>query len=159
MWTLQVLLLCELSAVWATASSGLPGESDLLNGTHTFLQGYDKQMKEWNILRSEVFTAARMMMIMIWVLTLCRLVGRCQRFGETYCLHLQDHLLPWRWRQYVSPKSCHLPTSLHSAKTQKNDIISEIHCRCITSLSYSETDNSWHICTQSTFNNLKNNIQ
>jgi hypothetical protein len=28
---------------------------------------------------------------------------------------------PWRWRQYLSPKRwCYLPTSLHSAKTQKN---------------------------------------
>jgi hypothetical protein len=24
-----------------------------------------------------------------WILAPCILVGRCQRFGETYCLHLQ----------------------------------------------------------------------
>jgi hypothetical protein len=36
----------------------------------------------------EVFTAVRMM-ILFWVLVLCRLADRCQRFGETYCLHLQ----------------------------------------------------------------------
>jgi hypothetical protein len=29
------------------------------------------------------------MMFFFWVLAPCRLVGRCQRFGETYCLHLQ----------------------------------------------------------------------
>jgi hypothetical protein len=29
-------------------------------------------------------------------------------------------LQPWRWRQYVSPKRWHLPTSLHGSKTQKN---------------------------------------
>jgi hypothetical protein len=37
--------------------------------------------------RFEVFTAVRM--IVFWVWEPCRLVGRCQRFGETYCLHLQ----------------------------------------------------------------------
>jgi hypothetical protein len=31
------------------------------------------------------------MMMMIWVLALCGLVGRCQRFGETYCRHLQGY--------------------------------------------------------------------
>jgi hypothetical protein len=39
----------------------------------------------------EVFTAVRMMMIMImlfWLLTQCRVVGRCHPFGETCCFHL-----------------------------------------------------------------------
>jgi hypothetical protein len=53
-----------------------------------------------------IFTAVRrtsqilayfFMMLFFWVLAPCRLVGRCQRFGEIYCLHLQ----PWWWRQYV----------------------------------------------------------
>jgi hypothetical protein len=35
-----------------------------------------------------------LMMMFFWVSAPCKLVGRCQRFGETYCLHLQ----PWRWR-------------------------------------------------------------
>jgi hypothetical protein len=48
-------------------------------------------------------------MFFFWVLAPCRLVGKCQRFGETYCLHLQ----PWRWRQYVSPKRCHIPVNVH----------------------------------------------
>jgi hypothetical protein len=58
--------------------------------------------------RFEVFTAMRMMMMMMFfcVLAPCRLVGRFQRFGETYCLHLQGC-----W---------HLPTSLRGAKTQNN---------------------------------------
>jgi hypothetical protein len=30
-----------------------------------------------------------MIMMMIWVLALSRLVGRCQHFKETCCLHLQ----------------------------------------------------------------------
>jgi hypothetical protein len=34
------------------------------------------------VLRSEVFTAVRMIMMFFWVLGPCRLVGRCQRFGE-----------------------------------------------------------------------------
>jgi hypothetical protein len=42
------------------------------------------------LVRFEVFTAVRIMMMMIfWVLAPCRLVGRYQRFGDTYCLHLQ----------------------------------------------------------------------
>jgi hypothetical protein len=28
-------------------------------------------------------------MLSFWVLTPCRLVGRCQRFGDKHCLHLQ----------------------------------------------------------------------
>jgi hypothetical protein len=39
-----------------------------------------------------------------WVVTPCGLVGRYQRFGETYWLHLQ----PRRWRHYVSPKRSRL---------------------------------------------------
>jgi hypothetical protein len=30
------------------------------------------------------------MTMLFWVVTPCRLVGRHERFGETYCLHLQD---------------------------------------------------------------------
>jgi hypothetical protein len=30
-----------------------------------------------------------MTMLFFWVVMQCRLVGRCQCFGETYCLHLQ----------------------------------------------------------------------
>jgi low affinity Fe/Cu permease len=39
--------------------------------------------------RFEVFTAMRMM-IFFWILAPFRLVGRCQRFGETYYLYLRD---------------------------------------------------------------------
>jgi hypothetical protein len=35
-------------------------------------------------------------------------------------------LQPWRWRQYISPKHWHLPTSLHGTKIQKNNIIIKI---------------------------------
>jgi hypothetical protein len=47
--------------------------------------------------RFEVITAVRMAMLLFWVVTSCGLVGKYQRFGETYCLQLQG----WRWRQYV----------------------------------------------------------
>jgi hypothetical protein len=59
------------------------------------------------------------MMMFFWVLVLCKLTGRCQCFGETYCHHLHG----WRWRQYVSLKLWHLLTSPHDTKTQKNIII------------------------------------
>jgi hypothetical protein len=47
-------------------------------------------------------------------------------------------LHPWRWRQYVSPKSCHLPMKLHSIKT-KNITIIHLYCfsRCAISLKLS----------------------
>jgi hypothetical protein len=60
-----------------------------------------------------------LVLLFFWVLVPFRLVGTCQYFGETYYLHLQH----WRWRQYVSLKRWHLPTSLYCAKTQKNIII------------------------------------
>jgi hypothetical protein len=44
-------------------------------------------------LKFEVFTAVRMMMLFFWVLEPCGLVGRGQRFGETYCLHIQGRIL------------------------------------------------------------------
>jgi hypothetical protein len=31
-----------------------------------------------------------MLMLVFWVVTLCGLRGRYQRFGETHCLHLQN---------------------------------------------------------------------
>jgi hypothetical protein len=49
------------------------------------------------------------MTLFFWVLAPCRLVGKCQRFGLMFCL-------------CVSPKRWHLPTSLHGAETQKNNI-------------------------------------
>jgi hypothetical protein len=58
--------------------------------------------------RFEVLAAVRMM---FWVLTLCILIGRYRRFGETHCLHL----LP-----------SYLHSSLHNVKTQKNNIVKGI---------------------------------
>jgi hypothetical protein len=78
-------------------------------------------------------------LLFFWVLAPCRLVRRCQCFGETYCPSsgLKWRCWKWRdlyrvkerefwgseairdeewWRQYVSPKRRHLPTSLHGAK-------------------------------------------
>jgi hypothetical protein len=37
----------------------------------------------------EALTAVRMMMLFFWVLVPYRLIGRYQRFGETYFLHFQ----------------------------------------------------------------------
>jgi hypothetical protein len=73
--------------------------------------------------RFEIFTAVRMMMKFFWVLAPCRLNGTCQRFGETYCLHLQG----WIWWQYVSPKRWNQPTSQHGV-TNQNKIV----CCCWT---------------------------
>jgi hypothetical protein len=51
-------------------------------------------------MRFDVLTAVRMSMLLLWVVTPCELVGRYQRFGETYCLHLQGR----KWKQYYPPK-------------------------------------------------------
>jgi hypothetical protein len=56
----------------------------------------------------QLHKTGHLLMMMFWVLTVCRPVGRWQRFGETIWLHLQ---------------SWHLPTGLNGAKTQKNIII------------------------------------
>jgi hypothetical protein len=38
----------------------------------------------------DAFTAVRIIMLFFWVSVSYRLMGRCQRFGETYCLRLQS---------------------------------------------------------------------
>jgi hypothetical protein len=57
-----------------------------------------------------------MTMLFFWVMTPSRLVGRTQRFGETYCHHLQgpestrrhspeeQHRYPWRPENLKSQK-------------------------------------------------------
>lgn len=63
----------------------------------------------------------------------CRLVGRYQCLGETYCLYLQG----CRRRQYDSPKHLYLSMSLHSMKTQNINInihIAVIHHQSISSV-------------------------
>jgi hypothetical protein len=41
------------------------------------------------IVRFEVSTAVTIKIMFFWVLVPCGLIGRCQHFGETYCLHLE----------------------------------------------------------------------
>jgi hypothetical protein len=66
-----------------------------------------------------------LMMMFVWVLAPCRLVGRCQRFGEAYCLHLQE-TKPERCRQHVSPKRWHLSTRFHGPRTQNIVILTAV---------------------------------
>jgi hypothetical protein len=68
-----------------------------------------RTVKLFILLRYEVSTAVRMMIF--WVLAPCRLVGRCQRFGGTYCLHLQG------W-------SCNAPLPSFANSTLKMEIVS-----------------------------------
>jgi hypothetical protein len=58
------------------------------------------------MMRIDILTVVKMMMFLL--LAPCGFVGRCQRFGETYCLHLQFS------------ESWHLPSFLHGTKIQKN---------------------------------------
>jgi hypothetical protein len=55
-------------------------------------------------------------MLHFWAVMPRKLVSRYQRFGETYCFQL------WRRTQYLPPKRCHLPTSLHGVRTLRNNI-------------------------------------
>jgi hypothetical protein len=41
-------------------------------------------------MKFEVFTAVKMVVMFFWIWAPCRIVDRCQRFGEKYYLHLQD---------------------------------------------------------------------
>jgi hypothetical protein len=54
-------------------------------------------------------------MFVFWVMTPFRLVGRYQRFGGTYCLHLQG------WSSFLL-KCWYLPASLHGVTAQKTNI-------------------------------------
>jgi hypothetical protein len=47
-----------------------------------------ERIKDLYDVRFGVFTVVSMMLF--WVLVPCRLAGRCQRLGESYCLHLQS---------------------------------------------------------------------
>jgi hypothetical protein len=60
-------------------------------------------------LRYKVLMAAKMSVLVFWVVKPCGLAGRYHRFGGTYCLHLQG------WRR------C-LPTSPHGVTTHKTNI-------------------------------------
>jgi hypothetical protein len=53
--------------------------------------------------------------VVIWVVTPCSPVGGYQRFGWTYCFHLQCS--PCKWRQYVPPECQYPPTGLHGDTT------------------------------------------
>jgi hypothetical protein len=45
----------------------------------------------------EFLTAAKISSFIFWFVTLYTLVGRCKRFGRTYCLHLQPtHRPTWQ---------------------------------------------------------------
>jgi hypothetical protein len=51
-----------------------------------------QRSKTDSYVRFEVFTAVTIMMMFLWVLAPCGLVGRCQLFEEAYYLHLSPSL-------------------------------------------------------------------
>jgi hypothetical protein len=46
-------------------------------------------MEQTQVVKFEVLTAVKMAMSFFWVVTPSKLLGRYQRFGEKYSLHLQ----------------------------------------------------------------------
>jgi hypothetical protein len=66
-----------------------------------------------------IYSVTEIVMMFLWVVTLCGLIGTDQHFIETYCLH---HL-PWRWRQYVSLKHWCVPMSPHGITTQRSSTV------------------------------------
>jgi hypothetical protein len=75
-------------------------------------------------MQSEVLTAVKMSMFILWVVILCGLVGRSPWFGETYCFHLQS----W-WRRQLLPIVIHtistnvLITPLAASRTSYLNIL------------------------------------
>jgi hypothetical protein len=67
-------------------------------------------------------------MFFFWAVTPCRLVGKYQRFGETYVSIFRAELTSemteatssLKMAEVLSPERWHLSTSLHGAKTQNN---------------------------------------
>jgi hypothetical protein len=58
-------------------------------------------------MRYEILKAVKIIECVSHLVLQCGFVSRYERFGETYCFHLQG----WRWRQYIPPKNWHIPTS------------------------------------------------
>jgi hypothetical protein len=75
-------------------------------------------------LNSFLATVINDWLMFFWVLMPCRAVGASisEKHTVSNFMVKVSHQL-WRWRPHVSPKRWHLPTSLHSVKTQKNIII------------------------------------
>jgi hypothetical protein len=63
----------------------------------------------------EIVTAVETSML-YWVLIPRCSVGRCQRFKETYCLHLQG----WRPTSMFLRNAVNLPTTPHGVTTKNN---------------------------------------
>jgi hypothetical protein len=79
--------------------------------------------------RYEVLTAVRIMLLFFWVVTPCRLVGRYQRLGETYCFHFQSSTF--------SPEDGDTTaTYLHGVTIQNNNIIKKIFIKIARSLGH-----------------------
>jgi hypothetical protein len=49
----------------------------------------------------------------------CSLIEMNQRSGDTYCIHL----LPWKWRQHISPECSYLSTRLQSIITSQQTMM------------------------------------
>jgi hypothetical protein len=77
-------------------SSGALWEGGVIDGVWTVQDSVLTVKQTVRLATCEVVTAVRMLMN-FWVLEPCRLDGRCQRFGETYCLHHQG----WICRQLL----------------------------------------------------------
>jgi hypothetical protein len=94
----------------------------------TYTVTYSRCRNEELLVRFEVFAVVKMSVLVSWVVTLCGLVGRYQRFRETYCLHLQG----WSAEDGdVSLKFLYLPTSPRSVTTQETNINRNIViCTC-----------------------------
>jgi hypothetical protein len=52
---------------------------------------------EWIHLRFDVFTALKICVIVLWIMTPCSMVGGYQRFGGAYCLQLHSRKMEAEW--------------------------------------------------------------
>jgi hypothetical protein len=69
--------------------------------------------KNWvSACRPSLYTRYRLVswplsMIVFWIVTPCRLIGRHRRFGGIYCLHLQVWYLPKTPHGFTNQKALH----------------------------------------------------
>jgi hypothetical protein len=75
----------------------------------------------------EVFASARM--LFFGVLAPCRLVGRCHRFGKTYCLHLQCRRLEFVSLLMEAASTCETSVVLYRTALRNIPQDSHLHTR------------------------------
>jgi hypothetical protein len=73
-------------------------------------------------MRYEIFTAAKIHTVALWVMTPCSLVDGDQRFGETHSFDFKDRNVTVKTEAVCSYQTLCLPTRLHGVVIHKTTI-------------------------------------